>query len=334
MASWMAGVDLEMIGPLQDSYNVKRRLGVIVTLLLVTCAAGAQTSRVGATLQGTVSDPAGGRTPKAEVHLRETDILQSRTIVTDERGFFRTSELPVGTYKVFVETPGFAPYHHTGVTLQVGQTVHLDVVLQPAGITTEVTVTAQPPAIDPSQTSLTSTLDKERIEELPVSSRNYLNFVLLAPGVATSIQQPGVHAQAPLTDSGFTFGGLRARSNDFSVDGLDNNEEYTGLSRTELSLEIVQEFQVVNNGLSAESGGASGGSINVVTKKGSNMPQGDAFIFLQNGKLNARDPFENEPGKPDLQRHRAGFALGGPLVKDGTFYYTSFEQEHNRAQSG
>jgi hypothetical protein len=323
-----------MIGPIQSSYNVNRCLGVIVTLLLVTFAAGAQTSRVGATLEGTVSDPTGGRIPKAEVRLRETDIHQSRTIVTDERGFFRTSELPVGTYEVFVETPGFAPYHHTGVTLQVGQTVHLDVVLQPAGITTEVTVTAQPPAIDPSQTSLTSTVDKERIEELPVSSRNYLNFVLLAPGVATSVQQPGVHAQAPLTDSGFTFGGLRARSNNLSVDGLDNNEEYTGSSRTELSLEIVQEFQVVNNGLSAESGGASGGSINVVTKKGSNMLHGDAFIFLQNGKLNARDPFENEPGKPDLQRYRAGFALGGPLVKDRTFYYTSFEQEHNRGESG
>jgi hypothetical protein len=309
-------------------------LGVIVTLLLVSFAAGAQTSRVGATLEGTVSDPTGGRIPKAEVRLRNIDLQQFRTIATDERGFFRTSELPVGTYEVFVENPGFAPYHHAGVTFQVGQTVRLDVVLQTAGITTEVTVTAQPPAIDPSQTALTSSVDKERIEELPVSSRNYLNFVLLAPGVSASGQQPGMHAQSPLADSGFTFGGLRPRSNNLSVDGLDNNEEYTGSSRTELSPEIVQEFQVVNNGFSAESGGASGGSINVVTRRGSNILHGDAFIFLQNGKLNARDPFENEPGKPDLQRYRAGFALGGPLVKNRTFYYTGFEQEHNRGESG
>jgi outer membrane receptor protein involved in Fe transport len=323
-----------MIGPIRDLYRLNRCLGVIATLLLVTVAAGAQASRVGATLEGIVSDSSGGRIPKAEVHLRETNTHQLRTIVTDETGFFRSNELPVGTYEVFVEIPGFAPYHHTGVTLQVGQTVHLDVVLQPAGITTEVTVTAQPPAIDITQTSLTSTVDKERIEELPVSSRNYLNFVLLAPGVAASSQPQSQRAQAALTDSGFTFGGLRARSNNLSIDGLDNNDEYTGSSRTELSLEIVQEFQVVNNGLSAESGGASGGSINVVTKRGSNALHGDAFIFLQNGALNARDPFENEPGKPELQRYRTGLALGGPIVKDRTFYYTSFEQEHNKGESG
>jgi outer membrane receptor protein involved in Fe transport len=322
-----------MIGPTRDFFRLNRRLGIIAAFLIATATAGAQTSRVGGMLEGIVSDSSGGRIPKAEVHLRETDTHQLRTIVTDGTGFFRSNELPVGTYEVSVEVPGFSPYHHTGVTLQVGQTVHLDIVLQLAGITSEVTVTAQPPAIDTAQTSLTSTVDKERIEELPVISRNYLNFVLLAPGVAASSQQQSQRAQAALTDSGFTFGGLRARSNNLSIDGLDNNDEYTGSSRTELSLEIVQEFQVVNNGLSAEFGGASGGSINVVTKRGSNALHGDAFIFLQNGALNARDPFENESGKPELQKYRTGLALGGPIVKDRTFYYTSFEQEHNREQS-
>jgi outer membrane receptor for ferrienterochelin and colicin len=134
--------------------------------------------------------------------------------------------------------------------------------------------------------------------------------------------------------SGFTFGGLRSRSNNVSIDGLDNNDEYTGSSRTELSPEIVQEFQVVNNGLSAEFGGASGGSINVVTRSGTNTIQGDAFIFVQNSALDARDPFETEPGKPSLQRFRAGFALGGPIVKNKTFYYAAVEQEHSRGQIG
>jgi len=115
------------------------------------------------------------------------------------------------------------------------------------------------------------------------------------------------------------FGGLRGPSNNVSIDGLDNNDEYVGSSRTELSLETVQEFQVVNSGLSAEAGGASGGSINVVTRIGANQFHGDAFLFLQNGTLNARNPFEAEHDPPSLHRYRIGGALGGPIAKDRTF---------------
>ena len=124
---------------------------------------------------------------------------------------------------------------------------------------------------------------------------------------------------------------MRGRSNNITIDGLDNNEEYVGSSRTELSLETVQEFQVVNAGLSAETGGASGGSTNVITRVGANTMHGDAFVFLQNGSLNARNPFETENATPNLHRYRTGLALGGPLVKNKTFFYAGFEQEHNRS---
>ncbi len=166
---------------------------------------------------------------------------------------------------------------------------------------------------------------------MPVQSRNYLNFALLAPGVSSSAQQPGKRSLAALPDSGFTFGGLRGRSNNVSIDGLDNNDEYVGSSRIELSLETVQEFQVVNSGLSAEAGGASGGSINVVTRIGANQFHGDAFVFLQNGALDASNPFEAEHAAPSLHRYRTGAALGGPIVKDRTFFYAAVEQEHNRS---
>ena len=111
--------------------------------------------------------------------------------------------------------------------------------------------------------------------------------------VASSAQQAGRQPLGSLPDSGFTFGGLRGRSNNITIDGLDNNDEYVGSSRTELSLETVQEFQVVSAGLSAETGGASGGSINVITRSGANDVHGDAFLFAQNGSLNARNPFES-----------------------------------------
>ncbi len=167
-----------------------------------------------------------------------------------------------------------------------------------------MTVNTQPSSLDPSQSSVVSSVDQERIEELPVRRRNYLDFVLLAPGVSSSPTASGASASTPLTGSGFTLGGLRSRSNNLSIDGLDNNDEYTGSSRTELSPEIVQEFQVVNNGLSTESGGASGGSINAITRSGTNTVHGDAFLFAQHGALNARAPFETESGKPSFRRFR------------------------------
>jgi len=311
-------------------------VGILLSLAFLSWAANAeaQVSRVAAILEGTARDSSGAAISGSQVSVRNTFTSQSRTVTTDEQGFFRAEQLTVGTYEVRVEQAGFAPYHHTGVVLSLGQTIHLDIVLAPASASEKVTVSAEPSAIDTSQTSVVSSIDQERIEELPVRSRNYLDFVLLAPAVSSSARAFAPSGSLPLTGSGFTFGGLRPQSNNVSIDGLDNNDEYTGSSRTELSPEIVQEFQVVNNGLSAESGGASGGSINVITRSGTNIVHGDAFLFAQDGALNARDPFETESGKPSFRRFRAGFALGGPIIKDRTFFYTAAEQEHNRGQIG
>src|SRR5467141_5276612 len=324
--------------------NLSRRLwsarpvaiDVAASFLFLVCvvSAGAQTSRIGATLQGTVTDSSGAVIPDVKVILRNTLTNQGRTVATDERGFFRAEALVVGTYEVRVEQAGFALYRHAGVQVGLGQTIFFDIVLVPASASAEVTVSAQPSTMDTSQTSVVSSIDQERIEELPVRNRNYLDFVLLSPGVSSAPAASSSAGAAPLSGSGFTFGGLRTRSNNISIDGLDNNDEYSGSSRTELSPEIVQEFQVVNNGLAAESGGASGGSINVITRSGTNTIHGDAFLFAQDGALNARDPFETEAGRPSFRRFRAGFALGGPVVKDRTFYYVAVEQEHNRGQIG
>src|SRR5712675_933309 len=320
-----------------DRLSARRfAIDVAVSLCFLVCvtSASAQTSRIGATIQGTVTDNSGGVIPNSNIRLRNTSTNQSRNVETNEQGFFRAGQLSVGTYEVTAEQNGFAPYLHAPLQLSLGQTVYLAIVLAPASESASVTVNAQPSVMDTSQTSVVSSIDQERIEELPVRNRNYLDFVLLSPGVSSAPPTSSSAGAAPLSGSGFTFGGLRTRSNNISIDGLDNNDEYTGSSRTELSPEIVQEFQVVNNGLSAESGGASGGSINVITRSGTNIVHGDAFLFAQDGALNARDPFESDPAKPSFRRFRAGAALGGPVVKDRTFYYAAAEQEHNRGQAG
>jgi len=312
----------------------KRSLLFLCTFLFGTANSAAQVSRVAATLEGTVRDTSGGAITDCKVLVWNTVTGQSRALTTDEHGFFRGEQLAVGIYEVRAERAGFARYQQTGVVLRLGQTVHLNIALSLASTAETITVKAQPAAIDASQTSVVSSVDQERIEELPVRSRNYLDFVLLAPGVSSSPNETVPASSTPLAGSGFIFGGLRSQSNNVLIDGLDNNDEFTGSSRTELSPEIVQEFQVVNNGLSAESGGASGGSINVITRSGTNTIHGDVFVFAQDAEFNARDPFETQPQKPSFRRFRAGVSLGGPIAKDRTFYYASIEQEHNRGQIG
>jgi hypothetical protein len=241
----------------------------------------------------------------------------------------------VGTYGLTVSFPGFEDFHQEGLAVTIGQTVTLAVTLRPSGIAETVAVTTSSPSVlDIRQTAVTATVDNERIEELPVQSRDYLHFVQLAPGLATSPPPPSSSTTGTLPDSGFSFAGLRPRSNLLTIDGLDNNDRYSGSSRTELSLEIVREFQVVTNGWSAENGGASGGAINVVTKSGANIIHGDAFVFVESGHLNAPPAFEETGGiKPSLTRYRGGVAVGGPLVKDRTFFYGAVERERSDGQA-
>ena len=264
---------LKSYQPPSASRSLRGACFMLLLALIGAVSCAAQTLKTSGTLEGTISDTSSKRIAGVKVTFRQTETNQTRTVTADDQGFFRASDLPVGTYEVRIEQPGFVPYLHTGVGLDVGITAHLDVVLPAAGVATQITVSAQPPPIDPGQTSVTSSVDRQRIEDLPVDSRNSLDFVLAMPGVTSSAsRQGGTGSRRALADSGFTFGGLRPRSNNVSVDGLDNNDEFTGSSRTELSPEEVQEYQVVNNGLSAEYGGASGGSINVVTRTGANVP--------------------------------------------------------------
>jgi hypothetical protein len=319
--------------------SVRRSCSCLRALLVGVClVATPETTiaaqRQSATLEGTVQDSSGAVVGGAAVTVRDPQTSLIRTTQTDPVGSFRVADLPIGTYEVRVEGRGFAPYSHAGVTLAIGQTARLVVVLQPAQIVEEVAVSAQPPPLDSRQTSVATVIDTERIEELPVRSRNYLEFVLLAPGVTRAAPSPVSGAvTSVLASSGFSFEGLRPRSNTLTIDGIDNTDEFSGSSRTELSLEVVREFQVVQNGWFAENGGAAGG-INVVTRSGANTLHGDAFAFGQSGVLNAHPKIEESLGEaPALRRYRAGGAIGGPAAKDRTFYYAAAEREGAHAET-
>jgi hypothetical protein len=315
-----------------------RRFSLALTALslLISAASGlrAQDSATTATLTGLVRDAIGAIIPGATITLRNLTTNQTRSTTTEADGSYRVSALAVGDYEVKAEGAGFAPYLNTEVTLALGRSTSLDITLPPAGVHAQVTVSDRPPALDATQTAVTTSIDPERIEELPVNSRNYLEFTLLAPGVAPSNQRNsgsgGTASGSPLADSGFTFGGLRPRSNSISIDGLDNTDETTGAARIALSPEIIREFQIVNNGQSAEFGGAAGGAINVVTRVGENQFHGDAFTFFSHERFNAREPFSDPAPASRLRFRRVqpGAALGGPLKHDHLFFYAAAEQEH------
>src|ERR1700716_2008245 len=298
-----------------------------VVVLAIAFSCTAQTSRVAGAVQGSVVDQTGSAVAGATVTLRNQGTNQTRTMVTNAEGTFRAGELPVGQYELRVESSGFSPYINNSIVVSVGTAVQMTVRLAPATVQQQVTVSEQPPSIDPTESTEATTIDRDRIEESPVISRNYLDFVLLAPQLTRSNIQGAAGGGSALADSGFSFAGLRSRSNSLYIDGVENNDEFTGSARTELSPETVQEFQVVNSGLSAESGGGASGPINVVTKSGENTLHGDAFVFVQNGTFNATDPLTNETGTPDLNRFRTGLSAGGPIVRGRTFYYLAGEQE-------
>ncbi len=282
-------------------------------------------------VSGTVTDTTGAAIVDAEVTLASPDKTVVHDVASGRDGGFRIAGLPSGSYAVKITAPGFTSYGNDSVVVAVGRDAHLEAVLPLAKASQQVTVQGQAQTLDTSQTSPVTNIDRDRIEELPIPSRNYLSFTLLAPSLGTA--NPAYGRRPPgVSEGGFSAAGLRPSSNALYIDGADDNDEYTGLSRTELSPEAISDFQVANHGYAAQSGGAAGGSVDVETRSGANVQHGDAFLFVQNGTLNGTPALELVPHKPDDDRLRAGLSTGGPLRRDKFFYYMAAEQEHARGE--
>lgn len=296
------------------------------SLLPMMCAAqGANTGAIA----GTVLAPDGQPVAGFAVTLAGMD-APKRTISGAQDGTFVARDVPSGTYTVRVTAPSFAPSEQM-VTVATGRTTHVSMRLAIASTEQNVTVSAAPLELDVSQTSSVVNIDRDRVEELPIPSRNYLTFVLLSPQAMAA--NPALQQQGLTTSGGsFSFGGLRPGSNAVYLDEVNDNDEYNGSSRTQLSPEAISDFQIVNHGFAAQSGGGAGGSIDVQTRTGVNRMHGDAFTFVQNGALNGTPPLGLSPYKPDESRVRAGVALGGPIQRDKTFYYVAAEQEMARGE--
>ena len=272
-----------------------------------------------AELHGTVHDPSGAVIPNAFITIADLSKGFSRSTASDGEGNYQLLLLPPGTYVVTATAQGFATLTENNVVLTVGERAELRLSLVVRGSET-VSVNAGADIIETQRSSQSTTVDQLRIENLPTNGRNYIGFTLTNSQIARDAA-PSIGA---IPTSGLNFGGVRARSNSINIDGADAGDYISGGTRTTVSQDAVQEFQIITNGFDAEYGRASGGVVNIVTKSGTNKTHGSAYGFLRNRYIQATNPFSTVY-QPAYTRVQAGFTIGGAIIPDKTFYFFSAE---------
>jgi hypothetical protein len=332
---------------------MKPRICLLAFLLFTAALAQAQGVGSSGAITGTVVDSSGAVMPNVTVSVVETQTGLKRQIVTDAAGQYRVTGLSPSTYEVSAAAAGFATELRRNVTVAVGQTVVSDFHMNPSQVATVVEVQAEPPTIETERGSQADRINQQYIADLPIDRRDYLTFTLLAPGVSDSTRLAGDQdyrvKQTP--QSGLSFYGSNGRGNSITVDGGETGDD-TGGVRLTVSQDDVQEFQINRSNYSADLGAATGGSINIVTKSGTNKVHGSLFGFFRNDAMDARDPFAfsqalapgatfnpaapdslGSPIKNSLSRQQFGGNVGFPLKKDKTFLFAAFEGLRQDAQN-
>ena len=281
-----------------------------------------------AQLSGTVSDQSGHVVVGASIVVRNTATETAYTATSNSSGFYALANVPPGTYELKASYTGFANYTQTGIVLTVGQVATVDVALRVASLGEVVVVTTEAPTIEPTKTEISQVIAPQQIQSLPTSDRLFTDFALLTPGVTLSRTSLGTTVTEFETTQ-ISFGGMRSFSNEITVDGADFVNEVSGVQRSTPSQESVQEFRVVNNSFGADYGRTVGGIVNVVTKSGTNTFHGSAFEYFENNVLNSRSLLQPRP-LPDVWRqNQFGGTVGGPIRKDKTFFFASYEGHRN-----
>ncbi len=299
-----------------------------VILFLFACVPLLQAQQTinNASLSGRVTDPTGAVVQHALVIAKQvtTNIVKSTS--TDTEGRFRFPYLPVGSYEISVDQAGFAIATRS-VILTVGADIHLPILLVVAGNETSVSVNEIAPVLELNRSEVAETILPEEIQNLSLLGRNFLDLALLVPGVSpTNTASTQLFAEtSAVPGQGISISSQRNFSNSFIVDGLSSNDDAAGLTGTFYGLDVVREFQVVTSGGQAEFGRALGGYVSMVTKSGTNDLHGSAYGFLRNQRLNASNALSQST--LPLTQAQYGASLGGPILRDRTFYFVNFERK-------
>jgi len=292
------------------------------------------------TILGTVRDNTGGVIPGVSVTTRNTGTGLTRTTTSNEDGSYRFPGLPVGAYEVRSEQQGFTTEVRSGVTLAVGQEAVLDFALKVGAVAETVEVSAEAPLVNTTTSALGGLVNEDKIQDLPLNGRSYIDLSLMQAGV-TQQRAPIGTPSTGATGTLYSSNGAPARSNSYLLDGAPmlniSGASASSVANTSLGLSGTREFKVVTNAFSAEYGMSMGSVMTIVSKGGTNDFHGELFEYLRNSALDAANFFDPtaiiQPGKriTALRRNQFGGGFGGPIRKDKTFFYATYEALIQRA---
>jgi Carboxypeptidase regulatory-like domain len=296
-------------------------LAITLMALLVMCTPAVKGQSTGGRIRGTVTDPSGGAVVGAKVVLVNVATNVTREAATGETGEYLFLEVPVGTYEIDLQQPGFKKFARKDVTVHLNEVLSVDLPLQVGGSEQTVEVTGETPIIDTTSTQLGAVVNSRDATQLPLNQRDVYQLLQLQPGVQSQLGNDLFYGSDKA--GVVTVNGGRGRSNNYSVNGGDGNDLFANLPAVQPSADSIEEFRVITNNFDAEYGRNSGAVVNVVTKSGTNQLHGSGFEFFRNKSLNAKGFYD--PVKPDSIQNQFGGTIGGPIKKDKTFFFGSYE---------
>src|SRR5215469_8576480 len=309
-------------------------LCVVVAAISAFNAANAslQAQVTGGTISGAVTDGAGKVVASARISIVNVETGVSREVTTNDEGFYSVPNLIAGTYNVKFIAPGFKTEAKAGITLTVAASITLDQTLRVGSITETVSVQSEIPAVQTSSSDISAVVNATTVRELPLNGRSWTDLAELQPGVNAIHTQPDFSAGTDRGNRGFgqqlTISGARPQQNNYRLDGVSLNDYANGAPGSvlggNLGVDAIQEFSVITSNYSADYGKTSGGVVNAITRSGTNQIHGSAYEFLRNSKLDAKNYFDSG-NIPPFKRNQFGGTIGGPIQKDGTFFFADYE---------
>lgn len=277
-----------------------------------------------AQIHGIIGDPSGAVIPDAQIKATQTETGQLRTTVSGSDGSYVLPNLPVGPYKLEVTSQAFNNYVQSGIILQVGNNVQINVTLQVGSVSQEMRVSANAAMVETQDTSIYEVVDQRRIIDLPLNGRQATDLILLSGGAAMPPNASRVITTHDYANAvGVSVAGGQINGNNYLLDGGDHNDSHSNVNLPFPFPDALQEFSVQTNGVSARYGLHPGSVVNVVTKSGTNQFHGDLFEFVRNGAFNARNFFA--PAQDTLRRNQFGGTIGGPIRKDKLFVFSGYQ---------
>src|SRR5712691_1952944 len=301
--------------------------------------AGAQVA--GGTISGTVVDSSGRVIPGAQIAITNVDTGVSRSAATNEEGLYTAPNLLPGSYELKFSAPGFKTEVRSGIVLTVGAAAVLDLTMQVGTIIETVQVQTEVPDVELTTSDIGAVVNATTVRELPLNGRSWTDLATLQPGVNRIQTQPDFAAGTDRGNRGFgqqlTISGARPQQNNYRLDGVSLNDYANGAPGSvlggSLGVDAIQEFSVLTSNYSAEYGKTSGGVVNAITRSGTNQIHGSAYEFVRNSALDARNFFDDPTQPiPPYKRNQFGGAVGGPIVKNRTFFFADYEA--NRSNKG